>query len=216
MPILGIENLTENWMTARTFAPLFEDPALRRQFVEENLGTSINDGDDVSLELFWRGLRDYGKQQGWEEKDYIEPCTGAYERLFSKLRTHVSKFGPFKQLAPHSYGLSDKAGLASLVRRTEIDIVLEAPNHLLIGEAKYRSPFSARGEDVLVHQLIRQYVTAQILLDLKGCEKQIVPFVVGEDKKQLCRIGQVRFMIDHFGMRCENVLEWKDIPQPTG
>lgn len=215
MPILGIENRTENWRTAQVFAPLFEDAALRRRFAER-LGASIDDGDDVSLELFWFGMRDYGKQQGWEKKDYIEPCAGAYKRHFSKLRAQVEEFGRFNELAKRHYAVSEKAKLASNLAHTEIDIVLESQSHLFIGEAKSETGFSADGRNMLVHQLIRQYVMAKVLLDLKGCEKQIVPFVVGEDKDQLCRIGQVQFMIAQKWMRCENVLEWKDIPQPTG
>ena len=214
MPILGSENLTENWMTARTFAPLFRDDGLRRRFAERLLDEPLPGGADVSIELFWRGMRDYVHQ--CPEAGDPDDLAQRYDRLFPCLRAQVGKSGRFRPLQDHNYATSDKDGLARNVKGAEIDIVIEAPNHLLIGEAKYRSRFSPRRKDVLVHQLIRQYVTARILLDLKGCEKQIVPFVVGEDRKQLCRIGQVRFMIDHYGMRCENVLEWKDIPQPTG
>ena len=62
MPILGIENRTENWRTARTFAPLFGDAALRRQFASLLLGEPV--GAPVSLELFWHGARDYVHAQG--------------------------------------------------------------------------------------------------------------------------------------------------------
>lgn len=155
MPILGIENRTENWRTAHSFAPLFGDAALRRRFAVR-LGASIGDGDDVSLELFWHGLRDYGKQQGWEEKDYIEPCAGAYERHFSKLRAQVEEFGRFNELAKRHYAVSEKAKLASNLIRTEIDIVLESRSCLFIGEAKSEMGFGADGRNVLVHQLVRQ------------------------------------------------------------
>lgn len=209
MPILGIENRTENWRTARTFAPLFGDAALRRQFASLLLGEPVE--APVSLELFWHGMRDYGKQQGWKQTDYVEPCAGAYERLFSKLRAQVEEFGRFNELTERHYVASDKTKLASNLLHTEIDIVLESQHHLFIGEAKDESNFGADGRDVLVHQLVRQYVTAAILLDLKGCEKQIVPFVVGEDKDRLCRIGQVRFMIEQEWMRRDNVLCWGDV-----
>ena len=213
MPILGIENRTENWRTAQVFAPLFGDAALRRRFAER-LDASI--GDDVSLELFWFGMRDYGKQQGWEKKDYIEPCAGAYERHFSKLRAQVEEFGRFNELAKCHYAVSNKTKLASNLIRTEIDIVLESRSCLFIGEAKSETGFGTDGRNMLVHQLVRQYVMAKVLLDLKGCEKQIVPFVVGEDKDQLCRIGQVRFMIAQEWMRRENVLDWGDVRGVVG
>ena len=89
--------------------------------------------------------------------------------------------------------------------------MLESQRHLFIGEAKHESDFGADGRNVLVHQLVRQYVTAAILLDLKGSKKQIVPFVVGEDKDQLRRIKQVQFMTERLGMRRDNVLCWDDV-----
>ena len=41
---------------------------------------------------------------------------------------------------------------------TEVDVVLETPKHLFIGEVKHESTFEADGKLVLVHQLMRQYV----------------------------------------------------------
>ena len=63
---------------------------------------------------------------------------------------------------------------------TEIDIVLESPNHLFIGEAKSEMGFSPRSNRVLVHQLVRQYVTARILLAYVNlnCKKSVIPFIV--------------------------------------
>ena len=80
MPILGIENRTENWRTAHSFAPLFEDAALRRQFASLLLGEPVE--TPVSLELFWHGLHDYGIRRGWKTPDFAEPCAEAYARLF--------------------------------------------------------------------------------------------------------------------------------------
>lgn len=214
MPILGIENRTENWRTAQVFAPLFEHAALRRRFAER-LGASIGGGDDVSLELFWHGLHDYGIRRGWKTPDYAEPCAEAYERLFPELRGQVEASGLFPKLAARHYGASDKVKLADNLRNTESDIVLEAPNHLFIGEAKREEKF---GDDasVLKHQLVRQYAMARIVLDLAGSEKAIVPFVVGNDRDKLEKDKQVRFMIERLGMRRENVLAWADVQQLTG
>ena len=107
---------------------------------------------------------------------------------------------------------SRKRKLASNLFNTEIDIVLESPSHLFIGEAKHLSTFGASGRDVLTHQLIRQYVMAKILLKLPGNkEKAVVPFVVGDSRAYLEKTLQVQFMLKHGRMRKENVLEWSQI-----
>ena len=64
-----------------------------------------------------------------------------------------------------------KKKLFDNILNTEIDIVLETPTHLFIGEAKHEMGFGADANLVLVHQLIRQYVVATILLKLLDCNK---------------------------------------------
>ena len=71
-------------------------------------------------------------------------------------------------MQPRNYDVSTKDRMANLgnnLVNTEIDIVLQSPNHLFIGEAKHEMTFGANGRLVLVHQLIRQYVMAKILMD---------------------------------------------------
>lgn len=211
MAILGIENRTENWMTAQVFAPLFpqqrDGEDARKRLAGKLLGKPVK--RDVSLELFWYGIRDYGDRCGWELKDYIEPCAEAYERLFQKLHEQVKS--KFPKIDARHYRVSDETNLANNLRNTEIDIVLESQHHLFIGEAKRDEKFGGNKKLVLVHQLVRQYVAATILLDFVGKKKKIVPFVVGNDKKGLHRKKQVQFMIQCLGMRRENVLEWGDV-----
>ena len=52
---------------------------------------------------------------------------------------------------------------------------------------------------VLVHQLIRQYVMAKILMDRLESDglakKNVIPFVVGDDVGSLKKRRQVEFMI---------------------
>ena len=221
MAILGIENRTENWKTAQVFAPFFENAEeqprqcdgedARKRLAAKLLGKPVK--RDVSLELFWYGIRDYGDRCGWKKKNYIKPCAEAYKRLFPELRGCVEK--QFTNLDAIHYSVSDKVKLANNLRNTEIDIVLESQHHLFIGEAKREAKFGDRAS-VLKHQLVRQYVTTRILLDLVGKKKKIVPFVVGEDKKRLHRKKQVQFMIQCLGMRHDNVLGWDDIRQLTG
>ena len=85
MPILGIENRTENWRTAHSFAPLFEDAALRRQFASLLLGEPVE--APVSLELFWHGLHDYGIRRGWKRPDFTE----AYGRNAIRVRRRLRR-----------------------------------------------------------------------------------------------------------------------------
>ena len=73
------------------------------------------------------------------------------------------------------------------------------------------STFVADGKLVLVHQLIRQYVTATILLQLVGDRKEVTPFVVGDNTDYLKKTSQVRFMIDQCWLRQTNILDWEDI-----
>ena len=62
---------------------------------------------------------------------------------------------------------------------------------------------------VLVHQLIRQYVMAKILVDMTGNRKRVVPFVVGCNERQL----QIQFMLNQGWMKKRHILEWEDIGQ---
>ena len=207
MGILKIENRTENWKTACVFTPLFRDAEGRNRLAARLLGKPVK--SEVSLELFWFGMRDHVHER--PEAGDPDDLAERYDRLFPDLRKQIEDFGQFNKLAERHYAVADKAKLASNLLHTEIDIVLESQRHLFIGEAKHESDFGADGRNVLVHQLVRQYVTAAILLDLKGSKKQIVPFVVREDKDQLRRIKQVQFMTAHLGMRRDNVLCWDDV-----
>ena len=94
---------------------------------------------------------------------------------------------------------------------TEIDVVLETPKHLFIGEVKHESTFGADGKLVLVHQLVRQYVTATILLQIAGEHKEVIPFVVGDNTDYLKKTSQVRFMISQGWLSQANVLDWGDV-----
>ena len=71
----------------------------------------------------------------------------------------------------------------------------------------------ADGSLVLVHQLIRQYVMARILLRLISCKREVVPFlVVDKDKHDnVLNMGQVNFMLSQKWLKKENVLTWDDI-----
>ena len=193
MNILGIENRTENWRTACYFSPFFRDKDarlnlakellarhLRRQPSDVDLGT-----DEVCINLFWYGVRDYIAQNGGKKPNDDNELLNCYRRLFSYLSSNIEGFNKsqernLRKLQHGNYDVSREGAtrLGSNLVHTEIDIVLQLQNYLFIGEAKFEEDLGTNGNHVLVHQLIRQYVMARILLDRVGVEKKIVPFVI--------------------------------------
>lgn len=217
MGILGIENRTENWKTAYEFARFFRDAELRLKLAQRLEPSTTG---EVKLDLFWHGTRDYLDQvQGVTPQDLADE----YNRLFGPegqidLRRRVEEFKTsygqaFAELQPQSYfaGPGHVRLLYDNLSHTEVDIVLEADNHLFIGEAKVESRLGAEGSDVLVHQLMRQYVMASILLAQRGITKGVVPFVVWCRTRDQRKPAQVEFMEQQGWLNEENILSWTDI-----
>lgn len=73
--------------------------------------------------------------------------------------------------------------------------------------------FGADGGLVLVHQLIRQYVMARILVEYlpSGFKKEVIPFVVGDNIDSIKKASQVKFMIDQGWLDETNILSWDEI-----
>ena len=226
MGILGIKNRTENWKTAQTFAPLFGANSVR--LARRLLGPDATlEPGNVRLELFWKGVRDYidGQKESLPKgakkslKNYKDDFAASFEAHFGDLRTAIEEHGRLKMPKPWNYALNDsaeddldaRAKLASNLNGIEIDIVLETPKHLLIGEAKDESSFGRDGSQVLVHQLMGQYVQARILLDVLGKDKQVTPFIVCDDKAAIMRSGQIQFMIWKGWLEEDHILTWDDI-----
>ena len=197
----------------------------------------------VQINLFWYGMRDHLNKDKSRDirKDrvltqgIIEDLAKRYKRLFIEeldLRKNIEEFitkrrkarePKFRDLKPWNYRVSEPtkarkngpAKLGSNLYETEIDVVLQTPNHLYIGEAKYESPLGAESKYVLVHQLIRQYVMAKILVDKLVSEnriapKKVIPFFV-RDNPTGQEQAQVDFMIQQCWMSENNVLTWVDI-----
>ncbi len=170
-------------------------------------------------------MRDYIHGKPRSRECWEEDLAQRYDRLFPNLRQHIGDFNRasrFAPLRPRNYDAScpqHKRALYSNLRNTEIDVVLESPGHLFIGEAKHESILKGNGRNVLVHQLIRQYVMASILVELFTESHQdrtairVVPFIVA-DKENLQRVRgrtQVSFMIHEGWLDSENILSWQDI-----
>ena len=227
MGILCITNRTEDWKTAMTFAPFFECDSVRTRFANRLL-EPLGEYHEVKLrnakiELFWYGMRDYVHNE--EDKDVATLSTVFTERYancgFRDLGERiVGAEGLSLSLPDKSLNYTPEGNEESLyynLCNTEIDIVLETPKYLFIGEAKHESDLGTNGTLVLVHQLIRQYVMAKILVDLRESDgyirKEVIPFIVGDKTKNLNRKHQVRFMIDQGWLKKENVLSWDCIKE---
>ena len=231
MGILGIKNRTENWKTAKTFEPFFGNESLKRKLVSR-LDPSDTDPEYVRLELFRKGVRDYidgenrprPKAERKSLKDFRDDFAAAFKRHFGDLRTEVNEYialdpralnplkdGNYTLVGKTKDGSSARDKLASNLNGIEIDIVLETPKHLLIGEAKDESKFGTDGSQVLVHQLVGQYVQATILLDVLKIEKQVTPFIVGQDKAAVMKSGQVQFMLWKKWLHPDNILTWHEV-----
>ena len=204
--VLGIENRTENWKTARCLRPFFYERAV---CIARKLGEPrATPAAAVSLELYWKGVRDWCKGRNKPQRE--AQLVGSCRKLFPDLRQRIKGYGHFRDLSDGNYEvLSDlhRSQLVTNLVNTEIDIVLETPGRLYIGEAKSESSFHASGKLVLVHQLVRQYVMASVLVDVLQSSREVVPFVVVNGTWEP-RSRQVQFMIAQRWLRKENCLTW--------
>ncbi len=234
--ILGIENRTENWKTARTFARMYPENVaslanslLKPYGTSSDLNSRIIEPGEARLELFWKGIRDYLHAQKAKRRELMDRFASLYNHAFEGLYDQFKSFcetsddAPAKQalrfLSSQNYSVSDgasKEGLFNNLRNTEFDIIIESPNHLFIGEAKGEMGLGAQGNLVLVHQLIRQFVTARVLLDHLNETKTIVPFIVWDRPDSKRRDVQVRFMIDQCWLKKENILSWSRVERSAG
>ena len=231
MGILDITNRTENWKTASSFAPFFENPVscqnLARKLLEPLGGTVGTPAEEIKIELFWKGVRDQMHQDSWGKKSHGEKAglkkefADRYNRRFSELRQKVEAFPDLTTPQEWNYRpvVADKHDkFFNNLWHTEIDVVLESPEHLFIGEAKHESDFGNDGKHVLVHQLIRQYVTAKLLVEHLGQAKQVIPFIVA-DRGKLASVNntaQVKFMLEQGWLNEANILSWDDITALKG
>ena len=219
MGILGIANRTENWKTADNFCGLSKQG--RVNLVRKLSGDEVP-ASQIKLELFWYGMRDYIYEHGGAAKESVD----YYVCKFSDLREQVGRYEhndgtrilKFDELQSHNYDASkpgNRAKLYSNLSHTEIDVVLETEDYVFIGEAKDESDLGTSGEHVLVHQLIRQYVMATILVDINDAKKKIVPFVVGNQGRlnSIKNTCQVRFMIDQGWLEESNIMSWDYIEE---
>ena len=217
MGILGIKNRTENWKTVQHFHGLCDvaKVALVRRLGEPEDTAA----EEIRIELFWCGMRDYVKEHKVEPAHIVKVFNCLFPNLHDWIKDFWQIWVPNHPPKVEHYSVpDDPMVLYRNVRNTEVDIALETPERIFIGEAKYESRLGADGSLVLVHQLIRQYVTARILLELTGRKKLLVPFVVTEAEKleSMRNTVQVKFMMTatkdkEVWLREQNVLSWDDV-----
>ena len=229
--ILGIRNRTENWKTAKYFCHLSEGRQI--EFVKSLVRDPATELKSVQMELFWRGVRDYRygdieRTEGPSKRERsarVDKCLkesfwAAYIAEFASLRALIrDSSAELRMPKRRNYSSSDKFKdkLYNNLLGTEIDIVLESTDHLFIGEAKHESKFGRDGRLVLVHQLIRQYVAASLLMEVREVRrestKEVVPFLVvdEDDMDSTMNSEQVKFMLGQDWLKEANIKNWTDV-----
>lgn len=218
MGILGISNRTENWKTATAFAPFFNDKVLLRKLVFDHLNPCDDSSKDhLEIELFWEGLRDLRFKYKNTEKEinFEERLIRYYRDEFRDLRTKLKAYKGLRISNKWNYDVSKenhRKKFLSNVLSTEIDIVIQSKNYLYLGEAKSESKFGSDGRDVLVHQLIRQYVVGTLLLKERYPGMKITQFaVVNKETLERRRQKQANFVISQGWMKDSNILTWDQV-----
>jgi len=204
--ILGIENLTENWKTAQTFLKLKHEKKLSSFLAL--LGFQNVDEEVINMELFWKGFRDCCKKENVFPFSFNHP----YNNLFNNLKTKLANEG--FELNDVNYNSNCIKSLFSNMKNQEIDIVIETPKQIFIGEAKYTTKgFSDNKKYFLPHQFIRQYVTTKLLLNHKQVKKEVIQFLVCEKKtvKKFEEDPQVLFMKKYYKFKLKRIIPWEDI-----
>ncbi|MBL7119223.1 MAG: hypothetical protein ISS53_00905 [Dehalococcoidia bacterium] len=190
--------------------------------------------DEVQLELYWKGFRDYCKAKGIKKTNtaFAEETAYRYQGLFPHMRERIEEYNSrgraerhkLNLFKPHNYVCNQESSrqLYNNLFNTEIDIVMSTPGYLLIGEAKHEETFGADSQHVLVHQLVRQYVMASILVNTIGdncrneAKKEIIPFVVCDCPSKTTKTAQVQFLHYMKWLCLKNVIPWEDVRRRVG
>lgn len=224
--ILEIPNRTENWETAQSFAPFFQDNELLSKLVKRLNPCDTSEKEDLKIELFWKGVRDRRFELGKGNKKHASCKKNAFEKELVELYERV--FGDLKRKIKSScYDLrlpkdwnydidtensDQKTKLINNLLNTEIDIVIQSSNSLYLGEAKAECGFSSNGGNVLVHQLIRQHVVGRLILKHSNSKLKLKQFVVLNERADYDALPeQLKFVICQGWMKDSNRLTWKCI-----
>ncbi|MCD4747748.1 MAG: hypothetical protein K8R59_00110 [Thermoanaerobaculales bacterium] len=211
--ILKIDNRTENWKTAKLYHERLSNACVV-DFASKIIRAADQEPgvikrEDISVELFWKGFRDLRYSSSRDKQTINEKVLSKYKRAFRGLRNDVMGFPGLSAPRKHNYGMDDGclAALVSNLMNTEIDIVIQTPAHLLIGEAKHTQALGAESKNLLVHQLIRQYVMATVVAQISHHEwLKVVPFIVSTAPVR--KRAQIRFMLRKGWLADGNLYGW--------
>ncbi|TLX46073.1 hypothetical protein C1E24_14990 [Pseudoalteromonas phenolica] len=188
------KNRSESWRIAKSFID-YGAEELSEKIAQDVLNSlhikrgSVQLQKPIQYSLFWTGLRDYcdSHKINRRDLDFIKRVKTIYLDKFAGLEQQVYEFAANHKeqsvnirldKTKQNYIVNDvsEQRFINNLYFTEFDLVIQTGNYLLIGEFKDTQTFGANSKHVLVHQLIRQYVSANILLGLEGSEHiEVVP-----------------------------------------
>lgn len=223
-------NRSESWRIAKSFID-YGAKELSEKIAQDVLNNlhiergSLQLRKPIQYSLFWTGLRDYcdSNKINRRDRDFIKRVKAIYLDKFAGLEQQVYEFASNHKDQPvnirldrtkQNYIVSDgsEQRFINNLYFTEFDLVIQTGNYLLIGEFKDTQTFGANSKHVLVHQLVRQYVAANILLGLEGNEHiEVVPFVVADNPQHANKTAQVK-LLKHLGWLADgNVFDWGEL-----
>jgi hypothetical protein len=220
-----IENRSENWLIAKSFID-GNGLKLAEKITEQvlnNVGYSLDLSVEIEYELFWKGCRDYCDrlEKKSQNSGFRNRALDFYEKNFNNLPDKIKEFNeksnsPKLRINDDNYVVNEERLINNLYN-TEIDIVIKAGSYLLIGEVKHTQTFGADSSHVLVHQLVRQYVMASILIEelfelgILNEKCTVIPFIIADENSSAKKTGQVK-LLQHLKLLNEkNVISWKEL-----
>lgn len=215
-----IVNKSENWRIAKLFINGSGEKVAKSIAEKVLLNCNLPNSTSIEYELFWKGYRDYcdhidGKGRNVDIKDR---ALQVYNAKFKSLRAEIEKYNAsyFPRLNLDDCGRNYTVSSESIddffrnLYNTEIDIVIRAGDCFLIGEVKHTQSFSADSGHILVHQLLRQYVVASIILEeisrMESKKFRVIPFIIADGNAK--NTGQIK-LLQHLGWLNEkNIFSW--------
>ena len=229
MGILNYPSRSENAMTSQHFQWCeYEDSW--STVVELVSGHKV---DVARGRMFAKPWRDYFHTLGIGYKraamQAMPAIAGLYEQLFAGLQQQIFAFEGFSLSVrkgylqeQRNYNPTNHEGLFRNLYNTEIDVLIEDDSSIYVGEAKGEMSFNANAtHHMLVHQLVRQFVTASIWAAYEaavigeGNQKLIVPFIVSDREKlpKLRNNNQVQFLLHNGWLSPDKLIAFEDISQ---
>lgn len=175
------------------------------------LGLEKEEIDNLQVELFWKGFRDYALQH----EDCREKFLQAYKKLIPAVREAVK--GTRLHLREAFYSSSDRDKIFNELRNTEIDVTIFHREKIYVGEAKRKEKLGFNGRNILAHQLVRQRVMVKVLQALTGDRRELVQFIICDRSrvKSIYRMEQLK-VVEALDSNKPRVVCWQDVLKRAG